>query len=185
MWRYKWVRQFAMWSLWRSYKWNSRLQIERHKGCEFDGTTCIDAKEYLDQEVINVNAILDTNTSDGTYHDANECLDGSVCNDIGTCINLGGGFDCGYPSGYKSDPEQGGCVDINECKVEKHICGKGAVCLNSHDSVFANLDSLVLNVNQTIPANVNVKILMDRVGVAVILDILCKTSTNVSIWTNA
>ena len=137
------------------------------------------------KEVINVNAILDTNTSDGTYHDANECLDGSVCNDIGTCINLGGGFDCEYPSGYKSDPEQGGCVDINECKVEKHICGKGAVCLNSHDSVFANLDSLVLNVNQTIPANMNVKILMDHVGVAVILDILCKTSTNVSIWTNA
>ena len=58
----------------------------------------------------------------------------NVCNGIGTCLNLEGGFDCECPDGYVSDPERGGCVDVNECKVEKHVCGKGAVCINSEGS---------------------------------------------------
>ena len=41
--------------------------------------------------------------SDGSCHDVNECLDEDVCNGIGTCINLDGGYDCECPAGlFKS-----------------------------------------------------------------------------------
>ena len=117
-----------------------------HRGYEFDGTTCIDTNECLDQVCDNGVCINTKGSyqcqchpgyqviSDGSCQDINECLGENVCNGIGTCLNLEGGFDCECPDGYVSDPERGGCVDVNECKVEKHVCGKGAVCINSEGS---------------------------------------------------
>ena len=81
-------------------------KCECHReGYEFDGTTCIDANECLDQ-VCDNGVCINTKgsyqcqchpgyqlVSDGTCHDVNECLDEGVCNAIGTCVNLDGGFD--------------------------------------------------------------------------------------------
>ena len=55
------------------------------QGYEFDGTTCIDT---------------------------NECLDNACQN--GVCINKEGSFQCQCFEGYKHD-EYGICIDINEC----------------------------------------------------------------------
>ena len=45
--------------------------------------------------------------SDGSCHDVNECLDEDVCNGIGTCINLDGGYDCECPAGLFKSKLQG------------------------------------------------------------------------------
>ena len=56
-----------------------------HRGYEFDGTTCIDANECLDQ----------------------------VC-DNGVCINTKGSYQCQCHPGYQVISD-GSCQDINEC----------------------------------------------------------------------
>ena len=55
-------------------------------GFEFDGTTCTDK---------------------------NECMEQNVCEN-GVCINLDGSYECKCHPGYKITME-GSCIDIDEC----------------------------------------------------------------------
>ena len=112
------------------------------QGYEFDGTTCVDKNECLENMCQNGVCINKEGSfqckcfegyaqdSYGICIDIDECLEDNICGGMGKCINLDGGFDCDCQSGYENSG--GICVDINECKHSK--CGKGAHCVNLEGS---------------------------------------------------
>ena len=58
--------------------------------------------------------------------DINECLQfTSLCGEHGVCKNYlsGGGYECNCDPGYDTDHRGLVCKDINECKINKNICG--------------------------------------------------------------
>lgn len=60
--------------------------------------------------------------------DVNECERDNACGQGARCTNLRGSHTCECPEGFKGDPYNGGCIDIDECLSQP--CGENAVCTN-------------------------------------------------------
>eukprot|EP00117_Sycon_ciliatum_P011595 scpid24074/ scgid13010/ Neurogenic locus notch protein homolog len=86
-------------------------------------------------------------TGDRCDHDVDECAMTSPCRNLGTCINLPGGFLCECVSGYQGETcEQ----HVPQCQTAS--CQSGESCrelLDSHECVCASADSSGCGFNAT------------------------------------
>lgn len=58
------------------------------------------------------------------------CSKGEACPDGAECITISGGVSyCACPKGSKTQSD-GSCLDVNECKENRQVCGYGAECVN-------------------------------------------------------
>lgn len=111
------------------------------------------------------NGILKCNCDEGyqqasidniTCVDVDECKNtiGSRCSKNAECINKIGSFECKCLNGYtgdpyQNDPRQGGCIDVDECKVSPPDCGSNAECTNTVGNYTCNC----INGYEGIPPN--------------------------------
>ncbi|XP_046861328.1 fibrillin-2-like isoform X2 [Xenia sp. Carnegie-2017] len=75
--------------------------------------------------------IVDPNTT--SLIDIDECKFPRICVD-GTCTNTLGSFMCTCSKGFEYNHEIGVCEDINECEIDRFICGFTGVCINNEGS---------------------------------------------------
>ncbi|VDP65796.1 unnamed protein product [Echinostoma caproni] len=67
--------------------------------------------------------------------DINECQEGlpsgeKACVGEGMiCTNTPGSYSCSCSEGFQM-ADDGTCVDVNECKADPNICGRGMMCIN-------------------------------------------------------
>ncbi|XP_043940523.1 adhesion G protein-coupled receptor E2-like isoform X2 [Protopterus annectens] len=71
--------------------------------------------------------------------DVDKCTTMGICGDFSVCSNTAGSYTCTCQQGFQSksrkdtftDVATSGCVDLNECEVDKGICGDYAICHNT------------------------------------------------------